>query len=77
MIRRTMYVLNYIMIIHTDQADFRKNSQPRSVDRGRAFAALGRADRAEAEFARALRLAPDDAKIRDAVRTRPEGHVHD
>ena len=44
------------------------------VLRGRAFAALGRSDRAEAEFARALRLAPDDAKIRDAVRTRPEGH---
>ena len=47
------------------------------VVRGRAFAALGRGDRAEAEFARALRLAPDDAKIRDAVRTRPEGHGHD
>ncbi len=41
------------------------------VVRGRAFAALGRGDRAEAEFARALRLAPDDAKIREAVRTRP------
>ncbi len=41
------------------------------VVRGRAFSALGRGDRAEAEFARALRLAPDDAKIRDAVRTRP------
>jgi hypothetical protein len=44
--------------------------------RGRAFATLGRGDRAEAEFARALRLAPDDPKIRDAVRTRPEGHVN-
>jgi eukaryotic-like serine/threonine-protein kinase len=47
------------------------------VVRGRAFAALGRGDRAEAEFARALRLAPDDAKIRDAVHTRPERHGHD
>jgi hypothetical protein len=41
------------------------------VVRGRAFATLGRGDRAEAEFARALRLAPDDAKIREAVRIRP------
>ena len=47
------------------------------VVRGRAFAALGRGDRAEAEFARALRLAPDDAKIRDAVRTRPEARGRD
>ena len=47
------------------------------VVRGRAFAALGRGDRAEAEFARALRLAPDDAKIRGAVCTRPEAHGHD
>ena len=41
------------------------------VVRGRAFAALGRGDRVEAEFARALRLSPDDAKIREAVRIRP------
>ena len=41
------------------------------VVRGRAFAALGRGDQAKAEFARALRLAPDDAKIREAVRIRP------
>ena len=47
------------------------------VVRGRAFAALGRGDRAEAEFARALRLAPDDAKIRDVVRTSPEGRGRD
>ncbi len=47
------------------------------VVRGRAFAALGRGDRAGAEFARALRLAPDDAKIRDAVRTRPQARGRD
>ena len=47
------------------------------VVRGRAFAALGRADRAEAEFNRALRLAPDDAKIRDTVRSRPEARGRD
>jgi Flp pilus assembly protein TadD len=41
--------------------------------RGRAFAALGRADRADAEFARALRLAPDDPKIREACADRPKG----
>ncbi len=41
------------------------------VVRGRAFAALGWGDRAEAEFAHGLGLAPDDRKIRDAVRTRP------
>jgi Flp pilus assembly protein TadD len=43
------------------------------VVRGRAFAALGRADRADAEFARALRLAPDDPKIREACAARPKG----
>ena len=47
------------------------------VVRGRAFAALGRGDRAEAEFARALRLAPDNPKIRDAVRTRPGARGRD
>jgi serine/threonine protein kinase/Flp pilus assembly protein TadD len=37
--------------------------------RGRAFAALGRQDRADAEYAAALRLAPNDPQIRKAVET--------
>lgn len=41
------------------------------VVRARALAALGRTDRAEAEFARALRLAPDDPKIRAACAAAP------
>jgi eukaryotic-like serine/threonine-protein kinase len=36
------------------------------VVRGRAFAALGRQDRADAEFATSVRLAPDDLPIRSA-----------
>jgi tetratricopeptide (TPR) repeat protein len=37
------------------------------VLRGRAFAALGRLDRADAEYARAIGLAPNDPQIRKAV----------
>jgi Flp pilus assembly protein TadD len=37
------------------------------VLRGRALAALGRQDQADAEYARAVRLAPDDLQIRNAV----------
>ncbi len=58
-----------------EQCDLPEGPRLRVV-RGRAFATLGRGDRAEAEFARALRLAPDDPKIRDAVRIRPEGHAN-
>jgi tetratricopeptide (TPR) repeat protein len=47
------------------------------VVRGRALAALGRTDPAEAEFARALRLAPDDPKIRAACTAGRKGRGRD
>jgi serine/threonine protein kinase len=47
------------------------------VIRGRAFAALRRQEQADAEFGRALRLAPDDPQIRSACRADRQGNRPD
>jgi serine/threonine protein kinase/Flp pilus assembly protein TadD len=43
------------------------------IVRGRAFAALGRRDQADAEYALTLRLAPDDPEVRRAVEAAKAG----
>jgi serine/threonine protein kinase/tetratricopeptide (TPR) repeat protein len=53
---------------HTLIEDSPPAEDPRLVVvRGRAFAALGRREQADAEYARAVGLAPDDPQIRKAV----------